>query len=169
MHSMATASAAAEQAAFNKDLFAAVSAIIPVLFLAIVVESRSYRSLLKAAVDLQLWARATGGVVKVLVSYPVSLLLALALLIVVSGTAGECVAVYALYQGQASQTTEILVTVSTWFLVGVVAAGPLLALIQSLFPDWAARLWNRDEVPPHVHGEVPPHVHVPGDVPPHVH
>ena len=151
MHSMATVTAAAKHPAFNSDFYAAVSAIIPVLFLALVVESRSYDSLLQASVDLQRWGKRHGTAATILVTYPAVLLQTLALLIVVSGAAGECAAVYALYQHQTSQTTETLVLVATWFLVAVIAAAPLLAYLQAQFPGLVPRQENRVEVPPQVH------------------
>jgi hypothetical protein len=135
-HSMATVTAAAKHPAFNSDFYAAVSAIIPVLFLALVVESRSYHSLLQASVDLQRWGKQHGRAATILVTYPAVLLQTLALLIVVSGAAGECAAVYALYQHQTSQTTETLVLVATWFLVAVIAAARSWHTCKPSSPGW---------------------------------
>jgi len=67
-----------------------------------------------------------------------------AVLIIIAGTWGETLAVYALYQGQDSPPTRTIVLLTAIFLISAVAAGPAItfvkiayAFVQQIFKDVA--------------------------------
>jgi hypothetical protein len=135
MHGLATLSRATEAASFNKDFYTAVSAIIPVLFLALVVETKTYLAPLQAARILLKKIRQKNALIVVLVSYALAPLIYAPLAIIVAGAWGEFLAVYALYQGQAGDVTGLGTLWSTIFLVAVVAIGPIWNYFAAVFGD----------------------------------
>jgi hypothetical protein len=144
-------SSAANHADFNRDFFTAVSAIIPLLFLALVIDSKGYENLLKGPLVLRQWARGKGVAIGLFSGWIAGLLVYGPLLIIIAGAWGEFLAIYALYQGQAGQTTQQIVLFSAAFLIVVVASGPAWAYMRSfrefLIPRRAARKAAPAETP----------------------
>jgi hypothetical protein len=94
--------------AFNGLFYATVATVIPVLFLAIAVQSRTYDSLVKVITydgpDARLFAISLIAIV-------------IAELILASGAIGEVSAVKALMVEQAGHTSQVFVFYATAFLI----------------------------------------------------
>ena len=110
--------------AFNGLFYATAATVIPVLFLAIAVQGRTYENLVNAgtAADRRLseattWRRRTIAYVSG------SVLFVIAGLILVWGVLSEIIAVAALHQQQASGAAGFIVLIGTIFMV-IAAAGP---------------------------------------------
>jgi hypothetical protein len=134
MTSLTTAASAAPAApAFNANFYVVAATVVPVLFLALAVQSRGYQNLLDAlaAIDrisrhLGRWCLQAGGLV-------ISLcLLISALLIVLYAADSEVTAIYALYQQQADRGTAQAVLFGTILMIIATAAGPAIAFINAL-------------------------------------
>jgi hypothetical protein len=141
---------AAATPAFNGGFYSTIATIIPVLFLAIAVQGTAYGTLVKAvAYGIRLYRRVmpvTSTVIKmspligagVLGTWLALGLLALGLLVLVSaltlisGLAGEIIAVIALYRQRAIAGSGAFVLGATIFLAVITAAGPAWMLGSSL-------------------------------------
>jgi hypothetical protein len=122
---------------FNHDFYVAAATIIPVLFIALIVQGGGYENLLKAvrAVDRRTardrpWYEQLAATAAWLVLMPI------AYAIVAFGATSEAAAVYALYQKQASTATATFVLAGTIFMVIATAAGPALALMRILAANY---------------------------------
>jgi hypothetical protein len=141
---------AAAVPAFNGGFYSTIATIIPVLFLAIAVQGTAYGILVKTvAYGIRLYRRAmpvTSTVIRmspltgawVLAVVVIGAWLALGVLVLVSvltlisGLAGEIIAVIALYRQHAIAGSGAFVLGATIFLVVMTAAGPAWALGRSL-------------------------------------
>ncbi len=137
MTSLALAARAAAAPPFNANFYIVAATIIPVLFIALVVQGGVYENLLKAvrAVDRRT-ARDRPLYEQLAATAAWLVLMPIAYAIVAFGAVSEATAVYALYQQQASITTATLVLAGTIFMVIATAAGPALALLRILVASY---------------------------------
>jgi hypothetical protein len=122
--------------AFNGLFYATAATIIPVLFLAIAVQGRTYENLVKtlrAPSPRWTWT-FTGPWRQQLPAVIVALAtMTIVVAILVFGAVSEILAVYALYQQQALARIGQGVLNAVIFLVIATAAGPALAFLRALF------------------------------------
>ena len=112
---------------FNRDFYATITTVIPVLYLALTVQGPLYSSMLKRAWsgllrkerDLELSLRLLR------VSISVGLIIA-AVVILAAGLGGEILAIFALYNGSSAQA-------GPWVLLSVIA----LVVATAVGPFWA--------------------------------
>jgi hypothetical protein len=141
---------AAVTPAFNSGFYSTIATIIPVLFLAIAVQGTAYGTLVKVvAYGIRLYRRvmpvmsavlkmsplmgAGGSAVMILGAWlALALLVLVSVLTLVSGLAGEIIAVIALYRQRAVAGSGAFVLGATIFLAVMTAAGPGWALGRSL-------------------------------------
>jgi hypothetical protein len=160
--------AVAAALAFNGSFYSTVATIIPVLFLAIAVQGTAYGTLVKTvAYGIRLYRRAmpvTSTVIRmspltgawVLTVAVVGAWLALGLLMLasaltlISGLAGEIIAVTALYRQRAVAGSGAFVLGATIFLAVMTAAGPTWALGRSLVQALRGQL---DDAKPGIEAE----------------
>jgi hypothetical protein len=104
---------------FNADFFVTCATVIPVLFLALVVQGGTYESMLRSAVEAanREPGRGRDGAVS-------QLLPAVAYLTLMAGVIGEAGALWALFNGRDTKTDRAVVLVTTLFLLTIAAAGP---------------------------------------------
>jgi hypothetical protein len=113
---------------FQPEFYITCATVIPVLFLAVAVQGRTYASLVKAA---KVGKRLKPGQTQ----YPWQwvlrdfALLQLANFILLAGSAGEGMALYVLYRGAEWGGSRIWVLLATLLLVAIVATGPLRAIL----------------------------------------
>lgn len=101
------------------DFYVTCATVIPVLFLAIVVQGGTYESMLKAALDgaHKQPQRSRDGAAAVLLPTVAYLTSAAAL-------GGEAIALFVLYRGAEPQAARTLVLITTLILLAVTGAGP---------------------------------------------
>jgi hypothetical protein len=121
--------------AFNTAFYSTVATIIPVLFLAIAIQGRTYEDLTKAyaTANRKLWHAPSGSWRRRFAS--ATILITTGLIsagIVALGAIGEIRAIFALYQQHADRGTQQVVFVTVTFLIVVVAGAPLLATGRAL-------------------------------------
>lgn len=117
---------------FNSDFYITVATVIPVLFLAIVVQGPTYERMFESAARSTLRFGHHPNFVDLLVAVVSSLLVLIAFLIVFVGGFGEVIAIYTLYQGHDDSGTRSMVYLATVFLIIVAVAGPLLSYTRTL-------------------------------------
>jgi hypothetical protein len=124
--------AAAAAPAFNSTFYAVAATVIPVLFLAVAVQGRGYKNLMKALdvmdqgsdPDIPL-AKADAAIFAA-----TAVLVTIATLILAAAVLSEILAVYALYQQQARSTTGQTVIISVILLTIATATGPALTFLS---------------------------------------
>ncbi len=133
MSSLAPLAQIATAPAFNGLFFATAATIIPVLFLAIAVQSRGYQNLLDLLTAIDLRSRKFGQSRLRLgaVTFFVSLLLA-ALYIVLYAAFSEVAAVDSLYRQQATAYEQQVVLTGTTIMIIATVVGPALAFMRAL-------------------------------------
>jgi tetratricopeptide (TPR) repeat protein len=122
---------------FNADFYVTVATLIPVLFIALALQSRVWEDIVRIFRGATLRYRDP--------AVPVSQQLAavarsvamyvIATLIVAAGAVGEIAAVLALYNRHESAKTASLVLGATVFLTIATAAGPWMALLRASYQD----------------------------------
>ena len=118
------------------DFYVTCASVIPVLFLAVAVQGRTYESIVQALVkaqeEIKKKAEASGGSVWAITvpSYKANAVLVAALAILVAGGVGEFLALEVLYTGSERPAQRIWVFVLTLLLLAVVIAGPAVALLR---------------------------------------
>jgi hypothetical protein len=128
---------------FNADFYVTCATVIPVLYLAVVVQGRAYEPALRASRRV-IWAFAAAEVARpsrlwMPVAFAAGMLLSLAAyIVVIAGALGEAYALVALYQESDHPHVRLLVLLATLLLVTAAAAGPFLAY----------RDWGKDDDPP---------------------
>ena len=105
---------------FNADFYVTCATVIPVLFLALVVQGSTYESMLRSAVEAanREPVRGRDGAVS-------QLLPVVAYLTLMAGVLGEAGALWALFNGRDTKTDRVVVLVMTVFLLTIAAAGPV--------------------------------------------
>jgi uncharacterized membrane protein len=142
MSSLAPLSLAAAPAApaFNVDFYVTTATVIPVLFLALALQSSTYENLLKAfsamahasdALEPR-WPGASPRYQEVAAGIAAATLAIIAILLLFVAVVSEVLAVYALYQRQAQSTTGGVVLFGAILMVIATAAGPALTLLRVL-------------------------------------
>jgi hypothetical protein len=117
---------------FNADFYTAAATIIPVLFLAVALQSRIYDDLLGAlGAELRRWFNDMGepGSIRSFIRYQVILLLAVAIL--TDSAFAEITALISLYLRRPFQPAQNVLTPAI-LLVLVAMAGPATALIKAV-------------------------------------
>ncbi len=136
------AHAAAAPPAFYSTFFATVATVIPVLFIAIVLQSNAYQDLVGAGSvsqdNFHLYPLLVAG------------------FILISGVGGESVAVYALYNQSIDIHTGGWVLAATIILILAAAAGPAVALWKSFGGGQPGGRGLLDPIPPETGGTVSP-------------
>lgn len=141
MTSLATLAHAVTPAAppFNANFFIVAATVIPVLFLALAVQGRTYESLVKAFSDAhQRWI-TPGPRIRVLAAGAISVIAVLAAWVILLYSAvAEVIAIYVLYKQQARSTTAHTAFAAVTFMVIMTAAGPALALIRVVLTEFVS-------------------------------
>ena len=118
------------------DFYVTCASVIPVLFLAVAVQGRTYESVVQALVKVQAEikkkAKASGGSIWALTvpSYKANAVLVTALAILVAGGVGEFLALEVLYTGSERPGQRVWVLVLTLLLLAVVVVGPAVSLLR---------------------------------------
>jgi hypothetical protein len=126
MTSLTALAHAAPAPAFDGLFYATTATIIPVLFLALAVQGRTYENLMTTFTDA--WPRWTipGQWIRSLPAGAIALTASIAGFILLYSAASEIAAIYALYQQQAAHSTAQAVLIAVTFMVIMTAAGPTL-------------------------------------------
>jgi hypothetical protein len=151
MSSLATLAHTAAAPAFNGLFYATAATVIPVLYLAIAVQGRTYDDLLKAYVNMARrlkqnpghWLQRAAG------SVPTSVVVALATLLLLLGILGEIQALIIL-NWQSTKGLPLIVLPSAIGLAILVAAAAATALVGSMIsaaPKLPARTSDTTRTP----------------------
>jgi hypothetical protein len=137
MTSLASLAHTAAAPAFNGLFYATAATIIPVLFLAIAVQGRTYEDMLKTGVATYRRVRQDPQVRQsafwsVTATYFASSPAITAVLILAAGAGAEICAVLALYQQHIGSHAGLYVLIGTIFLVIEIALWPADALLRSI-------------------------------------
>jgi hypothetical protein len=145
MTSLTTLAQAAAPAppAFNSTFYSTIATVIPVLFIAYVLQG-PYQQLLRSALGAAraqaagqspwqpIGRTATWIVARLPPSTDLRMRLAGAFLVLTAGFIGEASAIYALYQGRGDTSTHLGVLIATIILLLAVINGPTLAYMRIL-------------------------------------
>jgi hypothetical protein len=115
---------------FNANFYIAAATVIPVLFLAIAVQGRSYENLMKAFSDAFRRWMVPGKWVRSLPAAVIALAASVAASAMLYSAVAEILAIYALYQQQARSATAQTVLLAVTFMVIMTAAAPALAFYR---------------------------------------
>jgi hypothetical protein len=113
-------------APFNANFYITAATVIPVLFLAIAVQGRTYENLLKAFSDAFRRWMTPGQWLRTLPAGALGVLTAATAFAMLYSAVAEILAIYALYQQQARTSTAHSVLLAVMFMVIMSAAGPAL-------------------------------------------
>lgn len=139
--------------AFEADFYVATAAVVPVLFLAIVVSGPAYRQRLYGIWRTCLSTFKHPYQTSMRLPWPIdrpiiaviettarlffasilALVLAFGIAIIAAGGYGELLAIYALYQAHDQHTTRLTVLLATMLLVILVVAVPLITYLINVF------------------------------------
>jgi hypothetical protein len=115
---------------FDSDFYVTCATIIPVLFLAVAVQGRSYGSLLERSLAVAQDVRGDGWRQKLWPYIASRLLKFLAYTIWIAGGLGEGLALTVLYRSSATPDDRMMVYLATLVLVAAVATGPLSSYVD---------------------------------------
>ena len=127
--------------AFNVDFYVTAATVIPVLFLVLAVQENTFKDMIQTWQDLVVASRTTlHHKLRPLTAFRFtarySLLPLTTFGILIAGSFGELLAVYAVYQGQDRGSTRVTVLLSTMFLVIVVLARPAWLFVRACGVQW---------------------------------
>lgn len=98
---------------FNPDFYVTCATVIPVLYLALVVQGSTYQAMLRRAVHAA-HTRSRRAALRPLGAY----------LVVAAGALGEVFALVALFMGSDTESMRVSVLIMTLIMVAVAGAGP---------------------------------------------
>lgn len=118
--------------AFNADFYTTVATIIPVLFIALAVQGNTNENLLNA--QAAVWQYTAGRypfIVQIVAKMICTALLGAAALIVIFAAFTEALALYVLYQRQASTSTSQTILSGVVIMSAATAASPALKVLRA--------------------------------------
>jgi hypothetical protein len=111
---------------FNGLFYATAATIIPVLFLAIAVQGRTYENLIKTFSDaFRDWTTPSRWIPR-LPAGAIAFTASMAGLMLLYSAGSEIAAIYALYHQQATRSTAQFILIAATFMIIMTAAGPTL-------------------------------------------
>jgi hypothetical protein len=132
---------------FNSDFYVTCATVIPVLFLALAVQGRSWEAMLRTALEQGQAARRGRWHRRMRAQAASRLAQLTAFAILLAGAGGEWISLVALYRGRDGRGESATILVLTLVLVVATASGPLVTYIrvlQQLNPNppgrWQLRL-----------------------------
>jgi hypothetical protein len=156
--SLAALSHTAATQAFNGLFYTTVATVIPVLFLAIAVQGRTYEELLKAGSDayqrglLSRWRAASTGRQAPGPTLSPYAVIAIAILILAVAVAGEIVALISLYLQRPAGPPQAVLTAAVILTIAA-AAAPALRLFRYTYGIESARRAEGAMPPPVIRSE----------------
>jgi hypothetical protein len=149
---MTLASAHHATPAFNGLLYATVATVIPVLYLAITLQSTLYTRLLQVPdkamrwLLTRTWIRPQSLTAELIAGCIMTPVLIAAWFILLYGIAGEIIAIVGLVSQSTSKTTEQLAAFAVILLTLVVGAPPATALLVTFGRFFFGKSWSRQSV-----------------------